>query len=103
MSKKTRIGIAFLSVLLILFIAAFASASTAEAGGSPPWTGDPDPYDCNGFQDCYWTMIVCIDGVTHEVGIYYDPALKTNEFMEADALVWSANTVLTVGICRFSR
>lgn len=99
MSIKTREGIAFMSVMIMLFVAAFASASTAEANGSSPWTGDPDPYACNIYDDCLWTVTVCIGEVTHEVGIYYDPATETEEFMVEDALDWSG-IKLTIGKCR---
>lgn len=100
MSRKTRIGIVFMSIMIILFVAAFASASTAEANGPSPWTGDPDPYACNIYLDCWWTVTVCINEVTHKVGIYYDPATATDEQMEEDALYWSG-TVLTIGKCAF--
>lgn len=101
MSRKTRKGIAFMSVMIMFVVAAFASASTAEAANGGPWYGDPDPYACNDYDDCYWMVTVCIGGVTHEVGYYLDPATRTDEEMEEDALFWSG-TVLTIGKCEFA-
>ena len=97
MSRKTREGIAFMSIMIMLFVAAYASASTAEANGGP-WYGDPDPYDCNSFDDCDWKMTVCIAGRNHVVGFYQDPTGTTTEFMEEDALFYSG-TKLTIGNC----
>lgn len=98
MSRKTRTCIAFLSVMIVLIVGAFSSVSTAEAAAPGPWTGNPDPYDCNPNLDCFWTMTVCINNTTHVVGNFYDPAAVTNEFLENDALFWSGTT-LTVGKC----
>jgi len=88
-----------LAVILIVLLAAFAFATVAFADNV--WTGDPDPYACNIYMDCSWTIDVCIHGVTYEVGIYYDPATKTDEFMEKDALSWSG-TELTIGVCPYA-
>jgi hypothetical protein len=101
MSRRTYKYIAFISVMIILFAAAFASASTAEANGPIPWTGKPDPYACNVYLDCWWTVTVCINGITYEVGIYYDPATSTKKDMEKDALGWSG-IKLKIGKCGFS-
>lgn len=67
----------------------------------PPWTGEPDPYACNRFGDCRWTLPVCIDGTTYVVGIYYDPTGVNPEKIAADALYWTG-TVLTAGACKGS-
>ena len=100
MNKNHRLGFIYLSVLIMLFLAAFVSASTAEAAAPGPWTGDPDPYECNFFLDCFWTVTVCIDGITHKVGIFYDPATASNKVMEDHALMYG--TKLTIGKCEFS-
>jgi hypothetical protein len=99
MSGKKQKYLAIAGIMIMLFISAFSSISSAAANGS--WTGDPDPYDCNTFTDCYWTVIVCINGFTYEVGIYYDPSTETKEYMEEDALYWSG-IKLTIGKCEFS-
>jgi len=97
MSIKTREGIAFMSVMIMLFVAAFASASTVEANGGL-WHGDPDPYDCDSFDDCDWKMTVCIAGRNHIVGYYLDPTVTTPGFMVEDAFFYSG-TELTIGNC----
>ncbi len=93
MNRWKIVSLLTIAALLITAVPAFAVEEVRE-----PWTGDPDPYACNTFQDCYWTIPVCIEGVTYEVGIYYDPATQTAEFMEEDALNWS-DIVLTFGAC----
>ncbi len=90
--KKTRIGIA---IVFALLVSAFLFTA-ALAGG--PWTGDPDPYDCNTFGDCEDMVKVCISNHTYAVGVYYDPATQTNEFMVADAYGWSG-IELVMGQC----
>jgi hypothetical protein len=92
MTKKTRIGMA---IVFALLVSAFVG-SAAFAGG--PWTGDPDPYACNVWGDCEDMVKVCIANKNHAVGIYYDPASQTNEFMVADAVNWSG-IALKMGEC----
>ena len=89
--------------LLLVFSPPFlTSASASEASTVGPWYGVPDPYDCNGFSDCFWMVTVCIDGKTYDVGIYYDPETQTKAYMEQDALDWSG-IVLTMGGCSSGR
>jgi len=90
MSKKTLL---LLGIVILLAI----PLTTAFADEHEPWTGDPDPYDCNVYEDCYWMVTVCIEGKTYNVGIYYDPAEATAEEMEEDALGYG--TELTIGAC----
>lgn len=99
MSSKTRKTIIFLSAIILLCITALTSTTTASAIRA--WTGEPDPYDCNIYGDCYYTMNVCINENTHEVGYYLDPATRTNEEMEDDSIAWSG-TELTIGKCEFN-
>ncbi len=91
--------IIYVSILAALLLAAFSAPSSATAAVPASWTGDPDPYWCNFYLDCFWTIKVCINGVIHEVGIYYDPDTATNAEMEADAARYG--TVLTVGRCTY--
>lgn len=100
MKGKFRPGLAIIGVLAVLVLTGFIFTSTVEAAAPAPWTGDPDPYECNFWLDCYWTVKVCIAGQTYKVGIYYDPATATNTFMEDDALFYG--TKLTIGKCEFS-
>ncbi|MBU0572719.1 hypothetical protein KKH23_02745 [Patescibacteria group bacterium] len=93
-----RWKIVSLLAVFALLITAVPVFAMAENGA--PWTGDPDPYACNVYQDCFYTVTVCIDGTTYEVGIYYDPATQTAAYMEADALGWS-DIVLTIGACPY--
>ncbi len=90
--RKKVFGI-LVTVVLLAAVIVPAFASETE-----PWTGEPDPYACNSYQDCFWTVVVCIEGATYEVGIYYDPTTQTAEYMEEDALNWS-DIVLTMGTC----
>ena len=99
MARNIRKNIFFLSAIILLCFTSLTSAGTANAEPSS-WTGDPDPYDCNTWEDCYWTMIVCIDGVAHEVGYYFEPATRTDAEKEQEALDWTG-TELTVGKCAF--
>lgn len=95
--KKWKItGLLVIIVLLITAVPAFANGN--GNGEREPWTGDPDPYACNEFLDCFWLVTVCIDGTTHEVGIHFDPEEAAAEEIEEQALFWS-DTVLTVGAC----
>jgi len=89
--KKT-----FLPLFIVILLT--ASFTTAFAQEREPWVGDPDPYACNDFQDCFWIITVCIEGNTYQVGIYYDPSEATKEQMIADAMYWS-ETELTIGTC----
>jgi len=90
-----RLPIVLLAVLSLALIAAAPMA--AQNVVREPCTGEPDPFACNQYGDCYWILEVCIDGATYEVGIFYDPATKTPEEIAADALQYG--TVLTVGAC----
>ena len=89
-----------LSVLAILALLVIPVSAFAENGGDEegPWFGDPDPYACNEFEDCWWTTIVCIDGTTYEVGIYEDLLDASPEELAEAALYWTG-TVLTAGAC----
>ena len=86
-----------LALLATMLITASAFAFEGD-DREEPWTGEPDPFACNQFQDCWWTLEVCIDGVTYEVGIYYDPVGVDPEKIAEDALYWT-ETVLTAGAC----
>lgn len=93
--RKAKRIVPFLVIAALLLAAVSASA---DEGDDHPWTGEPDPYACNEFLDCFWIITVCIEGTTYEVGLYYDPAEVTPEEIEEDALFWSG-TELTVGAC----
>lgn len=92
---KKRFALILSAVLVLSFLIASPAAARTF------WTGSPDPMACNSFSDCFWTLPVCIDGTTYEVGVYYDPEGVSPENIAADALNWS-HTVLTAGACEVS-
>jgi hypothetical protein len=94
MKRFVSIGIA-----TALLFATLITTSAFASEERPPWYGEPDPFACNQFQDCWWTLPVCIEGATYEVGIYFDPALATPEQIAAAAMQWSG-TELTAGACQ---
>jgi len=91
----------YLIVVVVMVFAIVPSVGAATEVPPPPaaWHGTPDPYDCNKFGDCHFVIQVCIAGVTYTVGIYFDPALQTPEYIAHDALQWTDQTVLTYGSC----
>ena len=93
MNKRLALSFFLAAALIFVTVPAYADGISED-----PWTGDPDPYACNAFDDCYWTVTVCIEGVTYEVGIYYNPAGATPEQIAADAIAWSG-IELTYGGC----
>jgi hypothetical protein len=96
MSRNLQRTTALLILLALFLITIFGSSSPVKAARS--WTGDPDPYACGTFGNCYWTLNVCINQTTHLVGISTDPDQKTDAQLMEIALNWS-NTELTVGKC----
>ena len=90
-----RVLVLVLSAVLVL---SFIAAAPAAATGPSYWTGNPDPMKCDQDHDCHWVIPVCIKGTTYQIGLYFDPALVTNAFIESQAKYWSG-TVLTVGAC----
>lgn len=79
-----KMKLAALFAIAALLIVAFPAAAD-NGNGEDPWLppeGYPDPYECADFNDCFWTVLVCIDGVTYEVGIYFDPKEATAEDWE---------------------
>lgn len=99
MIKKTFWSLLIVAAVAAMPLAAFASAPQSSSQFALAWTGTPDPYDCNIYGDCYWTIDVCIGGTTYTVGFYEDPSGWTDKELEENALGWSDHTVLTVGAC----
>lgn len=89
-NKWTFLTLLILSVLVVLALSAFVEMES--------WTGDPDPYACNQFHDCFWTTTVCIDGETYLVGIYEDLVGADDALLEEMAMYWT-ETELTAGAC----
>src|SRR3972149_4990133 len=80
--KLWRLTTIFVLLALVVFpVSAFAD-NGEDGPWYPPYEGYPDPYECTEFDDCDWTVLVCIEGVTYEVGIYFDPEEATAEDWE---------------------
>ncbi|MCH7662800.1 MAG: hypothetical protein IH859_02900 [Chloroflexi bacterium] len=93
---KSRHVLKNLIIFLLVLVLVVGSVTPAYASDHF-WTGDPDPYLCNSAKDCYWTLVVCIRGQSHIVGIFGDPEFAPDEALESIAL--GHGTVLTVGPC----
>jgi hypothetical protein len=91
---KKRLVLVLSTVLVLSFMLVGPAAAVAPSY----WTGTPDPMACNQWHDCHWVVPVCIAGVTYDIGLYFDPALNTDAYIESQALYWSG-TVLTAGVC----
>ncbi len=100
---KTRLLVS-VGIAIVLLSVMSVSAFAAEG----PWTGEPDPFGCNfvfnifrsngpniHWWGCYYTVTVCIEGVTHEVGFWSDPS----DFDERGFGKYESHFNLTFGAC----
>ena len=86
--------------LFVLVLVAVALAVPVAAFANDLWYGDPDPFECAEFDDCYWTTLVCKDGVTYEVGVYFDPAEATSDDIAAATEYYLTPRGFTWGACQ---
>jgi hypothetical protein len=85
--------------LLVLGLLVVALAVPVAASANGPWYGDPDPFQCAEFDDCFWTTLVCQEGVTYEVGVYFDPAEASAEQIAEATEVYLTPNGFTWGAC----